>query len=107
MIGGLALGILAGAFGGWVDSLVMRLCDIMLAIPGLLFAIGIAAMLGQSLRSVMIAIAVVNVPIFARLLRGQMLSQRGADYVSAATSVGRTPTGRWCSGTSCRTRSRR
>jgi peptide/nickel transport system permease protein len=88
MIGGLALGVLAGAFGGWVDSLVMRLCDVMLAIPGLLFAIGIAAMLGQSLRSVMIAIAVVNVPIFARLLRGQMLSQRGADYVAAATSVG-------------------
>jgi len=88
MIGGLILGILAGAFGGWVDGLVMRLCDIMLAIPGLLFAIGIAAMLGQSLQSVMIAIAVVNVPIFARLLRGQMLGQRRADYVSAATSVG-------------------
>ena len=66
----------------------MRICDIMLAVPGLLFAIGIAAMLGQSLQSVMIAIAVVNVPIFARLLRGQMLSQREADYVSAATSVG-------------------
>lgn len=88
MLGGLALGLLAGAMGGWVDGLVMRICDIMLAIPGLLFAIGIAAMLGPSLRSVMIAIAVVNVPIFARLLRGQMLSQREADYVSAATSVG-------------------
>ena len=88
MIGGLVLGILAGALGGWVDSLVMRLCDVMLAVPGLLFAIGIAAMLGQSLQSVMIAIAVVNVPIFARLLRGQMLAQRQADYVSAATSVG-------------------
>jgi ABC-type dipeptide/oligopeptide/nickel transport system permease subunit len=88
MLGGLALGILAGAFGGWVDSLIMRLIDIVLAVPGLLFAIGIAAMLGQSLRSVMIAIAVANMPIFARLLRGQMLAQRNADYVAAATSVG-------------------
>lgn len=88
MMGGLLLGVLAGAFGGWVDSLIMRLIDIVLAVPGLLFAIGIAAMLGQSLQSVMIAIAVVNVPIFARLLRGQMLSQREADYVAAATSVG-------------------
>jgi peptide/nickel transport system permease protein len=60
----------------------------MLSIPGLLAAIGIAALLGPSLRSVMIAIAVINVPIFARLLRGQMLGQRGSDYVLAATSLG-------------------
>lgn len=88
MIGGLTLGLLAGAFGGWVDSVVMRVVDIMLAIPGLLMAIGIAALLGASLTSVMIAIAVVNVPVFARLLRGQMLGQRGADYVLAARSLG-------------------
>jgi peptide/nickel transport system permease protein len=71
-----------------VDSLVMRLMDIMLAVPGLLFAIAIAAMLGRSLTSVMIAIAVINIPIFARLLRGSMLSQRESDYVMAARSVG-------------------
>jgi peptide/nickel transport system permease protein len=88
MLGGLTLGLLAGAFGGWVDSVIMRLVDIMLSIPGLLAAIGIAALLGPSLRSVMIAIAVINVPIFARLLRGQMLGQRGSDYVLAATSLG-------------------
>lgn len=88
MLGGLTLGLLAGAFGGWVDSLVMRVVDVMLSIPGLLMAIGIAAVLGASLTSVMIAIAVVNVPIFARLLRGQMLSQREADYVLAARSLG-------------------
>ena len=81
-------GLLAGAFGGWVDAVTMRLVDIMLSIPGLLAAIGIAALLGPSLRSVMIAIAVTNVPIFARLLRGQMLGQRGSDYVLAATSLG-------------------
>jgi peptide/nickel transport system permease protein len=88
MLGGLTLGLLAGAFGGWVDSLIMRIVDIMLSIPGLLMAIGIAALLGPSLRSVMIAIAVINVPIFARLLRGQMLGQRESDYVLAATSLG-------------------
>ncbi|HET8615173.1 MAG TPA: ABC transporter permease [Actinomycetales bacterium] len=85
---GSLLGLLAGAFGGWVDNLVMRVVDIMLAVPGLLFAIGVAAMLGQSLKSVMIAIATVNVPIFARLLRGSMLANRGADYVLAARSLG-------------------
>jgi len=86
--GGIILGILAGAFGGWIDNLVMRLVDIMLSVPGLLFAIAVAAALGQSLTSVMIAIAVVNVPIFARLLRGAMLAQRGSDYAVAARSLG-------------------
>ena len=85
---GIFLGLVAGAFGGWVDSLVMRLSDIMLAIPGLLLAIGIAALLGRSLTSVMIAIGVVNIPVFARLLRGAMLSQRESDYALAARSLG-------------------
>ena len=85
---GMVVGAVAGAFGGWVDNLLMRLTDVMLAIPGLLFAIAIAALLGRSLRAVMIAIGVVNVPIFARLLRGSMLSQRESDYVLAARSVG-------------------
>jgi len=85
---GIFVGATAGAFGGWVDNLLMRLMDIMLAIPGLLFAIAVAALLGRSLRSVMIAIAVVNVPIFARLLRASMLSQRESDYVLAARSLG-------------------
>ncbi len=85
---GIALGLLAGAFGGWVDSLVMRLVDIVLAVPSLLLAIGIAALLGRSITSVMIAIAVVNVPIFARLLRGSMLAQRRSDYALAARSLG-------------------
>lgn len=85
---GISIGLLAGAFGGWVDTLIMRLTDIMLSIPGLLFAIGIAAVLGRSLLSVMIAIAVVNVPIFVRLLRGSMLAQRNSDYVVAVRSLG-------------------
>ena len=88
---GMLLGGLAGGFGGWVDSVLMRLTDIMLAVPGLLFAIAVAALLGPSLESVMIAIAVVNVPVFARLLRASMLGQREADYVLAARSVGVRP----------------
>lgn len=85
---GVTLGILAGAFGGWVDSIVMRIVDIMLSVPSLLMAIAIAAVLGASLTSVMIAIAVTSVPIFARLLRGQMLGQRASDYVLAARASG-------------------
>lgn len=85
---GLTIGFLAGAFGGWVDAVMMRLTDIMLSIPELLFALSLAAVLGRSLTAVMVAIAVVNVPLFARLLRGSMLAEREADYVVAATSVG-------------------
>jgi ABC-type dipeptide/oligopeptide/nickel transport system permease subunit len=86
--GGMLLGLIAGAFGGWVDTLVMRIVDVLLSLPGLLLAITIAAVLGQSLTSVMLAIAVVQIPIFARLLRGSMLAQSGSDYVLAARSVG-------------------
>ena len=85
---GLLLGGFAGAFGGRVDNVLMRVTDLMLSIPGLLTAITISVILGQSLTSVMIAIAIVNVPIFARLLRGSMLAQRESDYVLAARSIG-------------------
>jgi peptide/nickel transport system permease protein len=85
---GLVIGGFAGAFGGRVDNALMRLTDLMLSIPGLLTAITISVLLGQSLTSVMIAIAVVNIPIFARLLRGSMLAQRESDYVMAARSIG-------------------
>ncbi|MDQ5821140.1 MAG: ABC transporter permease, partial [Actinomycetota bacterium] len=90
---GLVLGSIAGYVGGFVDSLIMRGMDIMLAIPGLLFAIGIVAMLGPGLTQIMIAVGVVNIPIFARLLRGSVLAQRENDFVLAARSVGvRRPT---------------
>ena len=85
---GILIGLLAGGFGGWVDSVVMRITDMMLSVPGLLFAIGVAALLGQSLKSVMIAIATVNVPIFARMLRGSMLAEREKDYAIAIRSLG-------------------
>jgi peptide/nickel transport system permease protein len=85
---GLVLGAVAGYFGGWVDSLIMRLMDIMLAIPGLLLAIGIVAMLGPGIWQIMIAVGVVNIPIFARLLRGAVLAQRENDFVLAARAIG-------------------
>jgi peptide/nickel transport system permease protein len=85
---GLLLGASAGYLGGLVDSTIMRAMDVMLAIPGLLFAIGIVAMLGPGLGQVMIAVGVVNIPIFARLLRGSVLAQRENDFVLAARAVG-------------------
>lgn len=88
LLGGAALGLLAGAFGGWVDTLVMRLVDILLSIPALLLAVSVAAIMGRRPEALMVAIAAAQVPIFARLLRGSMLKQRGQDYVLAATSLG-------------------
>jgi peptide/nickel transport system permease protein len=85
---GMTLGVLAGAFGGWVDTVIMRFVDILLSVPGLLMAISIAVLLGQSQVSLMIAIAVTQVPIFARLLRGSMLVQRDRDYAVAAQALG-------------------
>jgi len=85
---GLVLGAIAGYVGGIVDSLIMRLMDVMLAIPGLLLAIGIVAMLGPGLFQIMVAVGVVNIPIFARLLRGSVLAQKENDFVLAARAVG-------------------
>jgi peptide/nickel transport system permease protein len=88
-LGGLTLGTLAGAFGGWVDSVVMRIVDVMLSIPSLLLAVSIAALAKQpSQWTVIIAIATVQVPVFARLLRGSMLAQRASDHVLAARALG-------------------
>ncbi len=88
LVAGVTLGSIAGYAGGLIDSVIMRCMDVMLSVPGLLFAIGIVAVLGQSLTSVMIAIGVVNIPIFARLLRGSVLAQKENDFVLAARSVG-------------------
>jgi peptide/nickel transport system permease protein len=89
---GLTVGALLGALAGYfhrLDAVIMRLTDIMLAIPGFLMAIGIVALFGRGgLLQVMIAIGVVNVPTFARLLRGSILAQRENDYVLAARALG-------------------
>jgi peptide/nickel transport system permease protein len=85
---GLVLGSVAGYIGGVLESVIMRCMDVMLAIPGLLFAIGIVALLGPGLYQIMVAIGVVNIPIFARLLRGSVLAQKENDFVLAARAVG-------------------
>ena len=85
---GITLGAISGFLGCWVDCTLMRLVDIMLAIPGFLMAIGIVALLGPGLLQVMIAIGIVNIPIFTRLLRGSVLAQRDNDFVLAARAVG-------------------
>jgi peptide/nickel transport system permease protein len=85
---GSVLGAISGFFGGIVDSVIMRITDIWLTIPGFLMAIGIVAMLGPGLTQIMIAIGIINVPLFARLLRGSVLAQRENDFVLAARSVG-------------------
>lgn len=85
---GLILGSIAGYVGGLTGSVIMRAMDIMLAIPGLLLAIGIVALLGPGLPQIMIAVGIVNIPIFTRLLRGSVLAQRETDFVLAARAVG-------------------
>jgi peptide/nickel transport system permease protein len=86
-IGG-TIGALAGGVGGKLDSVLMRFVDVLLAVPGILLAIGIVAFLGRGLPQIMFAVAVVNVPIFARILRGSLLSLRESDYITAARSLG-------------------
>jgi peptide/nickel transport system permease protein len=85
---GMVIGLIAGFVGGWVDSVLMRFMDIMLAIPGLLLAIGIVAALGPGIWQIMVAVGVTQIPIFARLLRGSVLAVRESDFVLAARAVG-------------------
>jgi len=85
---GLPLGMVAGYLGGWVDMVIGRLTDAMLAIPFLILAIALAAFLGPSLQNAMIAIGVTATPLFVRLARGQVLQARAEDWVEAARSVG-------------------
>ena len=85
---GSILGAIAGFVGGAVDSVIMRITDIWLTIPGFLMAIGIVAILGPGLWQIMVAIGIINVPLFTRLLRGSVLAQRENDFVLAARSVG-------------------
>jgi peptide/nickel transport system permease protein len=88
---GLSIGLFLGALAGYFrpfDTPIMRVMDIMLSMPGFLMALGIAALLGPGLKSVMIAIGVVNIPIFTRLMRGSILGQVETDYVLAARAIG-------------------
>ncbi len=85
---GIVIGAAAGGLGGKVDALLMRIVDVLLAIPGILLAIGIVAWLGRGQIQIMLAVGVSYTPIFARLLRGSLLALREADFVLAARSIG-------------------
>jgi len=85
---GVPLGLLAGYAGGWIDAVLSRVVDAMLAIPFLILAIALAAFLGPSLSNAMIAIGVTATPVFIRLTRGQTLGAKVEDYVEAARAVG-------------------
>ena len=85
---GVPLGLLAGYAGGWIDAVLSRMVDAMLAIPFLILAIALAAFLGPSLSNAMIAIGVTATPVFIRLTRGQTLGAKVEDYVEAARAVG-------------------
>jgi peptide/nickel transport system permease protein len=85
---GVPFGILAGYFGGWVDLVISRITEALLAMPFLIMAIALAAFLGPSLTNAMIAIGLSAMPIFVRLTRGQVLSVKQEEYVEGARSVG-------------------
>ena len=88
LVAGVSLGLISGYFGGAIDQVVMRLIDILLAFPWLLLAIGIVAILGPGIHNVIIAVAIVYIPAFARIVRGSVLSIKEKEYVEAARSMG-------------------
>lgn len=88
---GVVLGLVAGFYRGWVDGVVMRLVDIMLAVPSLLLAIAIVAILGPSLTNAIVAISIVNVPFYIRLARASVIAESGKDYVMASRVAGAGP----------------
>jgi glutathione transport system permease protein len=85
---GTALGLVAGYFEGWWDRVIMRLCDVLFAFPGILLAIGIVAILGGGMANVVVAVAVFSIPTFARLVRGNTLALKHLTYIEAARSIG-------------------
>lgn len=88
LIVGTLMGALGGYYGGWLDSILMRIVDIMLAFPSVLLAIAIMAVLGPSLENAMVAIGLVNVPSFARVVRSTVLAVKATEYIEAAKAIG-------------------
>jgi peptide/nickel transport system permease protein len=89
-VSGSVFGLIAGYFGSWIDTIVMRIVDVMLAFPGILLAIAIVAILGPSIRNVMIAVGIEFIPAYVRTVRGATLSVKENDYISAAKAGGAT-----------------
>ena len=85
---GTLLGLVAGYKEGWWDRVIMRICDVLFAFPGILLAIGIVAILGGGMANVVVAVAVFSIPTFARLVRGNTLALKHLTYIEAARSLG-------------------
>ncbi len=88
---GAVIGAISGYLGGWVDNIVMRLMDIMLAFPALLLAIAIVTILGPGLLNMLYAIGIVSIPAYARIVRASVLSIKEQDYILAARAIGAPP----------------
>ena len=85
---GTVLGLVAGYYEGWPDRIIMRICDVLFAFPGILLAIGIVAILGGGMTNVIIAVSIFSIPTFARLVRGNTLALKHLTFIEAARSVG-------------------
>lgn len=85
---GVFLGLVAGYYGGWLDAIIMRIMDILLAFPGILLALAIVSALGASLINVMIAVGVFSIPMFARIVRGSTLTVRKLEYIDSIRTLG-------------------
>lgn len=85
---GIPIGLVAGFFGGWRDALLMRVVDVLLALPGILFAMALIAVLGRSQTAALVAVGITGIPSFARITRAQVLSLRKRDFVTAVEALG-------------------
>jgi ABC-type dipeptide/oligopeptide/nickel transport system permease subunit len=85
---GVPIGLIAGFFGGWRDAVLMRIVDVLLALPGILFAMALIAVLGRSQAAALIAVGITGIPAFARITRAQVLSLRKRDFVTAVEALG-------------------
>jgi peptide/nickel transport system permease protein len=88
---GAIIGAVSGYLGGWIDNIVMRLMDIMLAFPALLLALAIVTILGPGLMNMLYAIGIVSIPAYARIVRASVLSVKEQDYILAARAIGAPP----------------
>jgi ABC-type dipeptide/oligopeptide/nickel transport system permease subunit len=88
---GVPMGLAAGFWGGWVDSILMRITDALWSFPGLILALAVAAALGPGLNNVVFAVGIVSVPMFSRLVRGEALAVRERDFFLAAHALGAGP----------------
>ncbi len=88
ILAGGILGALAGFYGGWIDMLIMRTMDVLMAFPGLLLAIAIISVLGPGLINALLAIGIVSIPSYARVVRSSVLAVKGLDYVDASRALG-------------------